>query len=74
MVIESIVQKYLVKLLKNKAEQEGLDVENVGIMLQTDPRTKNKSLIFSEFKVQETTSYSFKQYLTKKEIIKHLKK
>tara|TARA_R110001632_G_scaffold207259_4_gene331292 strand:+ start:14337 stop:14561 length:225 start_codon:yes stop_codon:yes gene_type:complete len=69
MIIESLVQKYLLKLLKAKAEKEGVNVESVGIMLQTDPRDKNKSIIFSEFEVEEIVNYSFKQYLTKKEII-----
>ena len=70
MLIESLVQKYLLKLLKAKAEKEGVPVENVGIMFQTDPRNKNKSIIFSEFQVDEIVNYSFKQYINKDEIVK----
>ena len=74
-MIEILVQKYLLKLLREKAKKDNVPVESVGIMLQTDPRPKsnNKSIIFSQFVVDEIVNYEHQTYLTKEEIIKLIK-
>lgn len=71
--IESLVQKYLIKLLERKALKQGVPLESVSVMFQTDPRTKNKTLLFTSWKVENINNWEHKEWIKKEEILKLLK-
>ena len=71
--VEDLVKKYLLKLLTKYAEKKGVDPDNVAIMLQTDPRTKNKTLLFTGWDVENINSWKQKEWISNDEIIKTLK-
>ena len=69
--VESMVEKYLIRILKRYAIKNGSKDGQVGIMLQL--REEEDSILFSGWEIKDSTKFDHKEWLKEKEVIEMLK-